>query len=237
MRIRQLIKDIAARSPIAITRNELYDRLTEKVIKKVCHANSVCVDIGANEGKILSMFIRHCPHSIHYAFEPIPPLYHLLKRKYSSAARIYELAISDTEGKADFNYVTTDPAYSGLLKRKYDKPEQDETIVVKTATLNTIIPATESIRLIKLDIEGGEYNALSGASRLLQSHPYILFEFGKAGAEAYKITPAMMYKFLTSRQYHINLLPGFLKRTAPLELDVFEYYYTSGKAYFFIAYP
>jgi FkbM family methyltransferase len=237
MRIRQFIKDIAARSPIAITRNELYDRLTEKVIKKVCHAKSVCVDIGANEGKILSMFIRHCPHATHYAFEPVPALYHLLKRKYSSAAKIYELAISDKNGTANFNHVITDPAFSGLLKRKYDKPEQDETIVVKTATLDTIIPTTESIRLIKLDIEGGEYDALSGASRLLQSNPYVLFEFGKAGAEAYKITPAMMYHFLISRHYHINLLKDFLKGTAPLEFDVFEYYYTSGKAYFFIAYP
>lgn len=237
MHIRKLIKNIAAHSPIPITKNEYYNRLTEKVIEKVCIDNCVCVDVGANEGKILNMFTKHAPNAIHYAFEPIPMLYHLLKRKYSSAAKIFDIALSDHAGMSNFNYVISDPAYSGLKKRAYDKPETDEQIEVKTATLDSIIPSNESIKLIKLDIEGGEYNALRGAANILESsHPYILFEFGRAGGEAYHVSPGMMYELLKSFKYKINLLQRFLRQAPELSLHAFKEYYTNSKEYFFIAY-
>jgi FkbM family methyltransferase len=238
MKIRKFLKKLVAYSPVAVTKNERYDRLTQQIIQKVCHANSICIDVGANEGKILSMFIKNCPGAIHYAFEPIPPLYYLLKRKYASAAHISDIAIAANAGISNFNYVTTDPAYSGLKKRAYDKPEEDTQIVVNTATLDSIIPLSACIKLIKLDIEGGEYHALKGATRILQSsRPYILFEFGKAGAEAYNITPKMLYDLLYGMQYNINLLHLFLKDAPALSLPGFTRCYTTGQEYFFIAYP
>ena len=166
MHFKKYLKNIATHFPIPLTTNEYYDRLTEKIIKKVCNQRSACIDVGANEGKILSMFVKHCPFGRHYAFEPIPHLYFSLKRKYGSAVTIYKLALSNHTGESNFNFVLTDPAYSGLKKRDYDKPEKDEMIQVETAKLDDIINPNQPIQLIKLDIEGGEYNALSGAVNL-----------------------------------------------------------------------
>ncbi|WP_207492587.1 FkbM family methyltransferase [Aridibaculum aurantiacum] len=237
MSVRNFLKKIAALLPFPLTKNEYYDRLTERVIRRVCKADSTCVDVGANEGKILALFIRHCPASMHYAFEPIPFLYHKLKRRYSSAAHIHPLAISNKSGTSSFNYVITDPAYSGLLKRPYDKPEKDEIIEVATATLDEVIPASEKIDLVKLDIEGGEYHALQGASNLLQAHhPHILFEFGKGGSDAYGITPAMMYAFLKSKNYRLNTLPRFLSNKPPLTHPQFEQHFHKRSTFFFIAF-
>jgi len=236
--LKKLLKRLAAHSPVALTKNEYYDRLTLRVIKRVCSEDSICIDVGANEGKILTLFTRYAPRAVHYAFEPIPSLYELLKRKYTSAVRVYCYALAAKNGSASFNHVITDPAYSGLQKRRYDKPERDETITVKTARLDDIIPADVNIKLIKMDIEGGEYNALEGATKTLQrSKPYLLFEFGKAGAEAYNVTPIMMYERLQLLGYNINTLPRFLNKALPLTCLQFQQFFAGGAVYFFIAYP
>lgn len=237
MLTRKFLKRIASLFPIPLTTNELYDRLTFKVIKQVCRQDTVCIDVGANEGKILQMFISTCGEKLHYAFEPIPALYHQLKRKYGSAANIYNLAVGNTSGTSKFNYVITDPAYSGLKKRSYDRIEKEESIEVQVCTLDEIIPHNIPIRLIKLDIEGGEYDALQGAKAILvDSRPYLLFEFGKAGAEAYGVTPQMMFNYLDFFAYRINTLSRFLQKKAPLTLSVFSKFFQTGSEYFFIAF-
>ena len=236
MHFKKYLKNIATHFPIPLTTNEYYDRLTEKIIKKVCNKRAACIDVGANEGKILSMFVKHCPFGRHYAFEPIPHLYFSLKRKYGSAVTIYKLALSNHTGESNFNFVLTDPAYSGLKKRDYDKPEKDEMIQVETAKLDDIINPDQPIQLIKLDIEGGEYNALSGAVNLLRKHhPTILFEFGKPGAAAYNISTAMMFDFFNEHQYKIYTMPHFLQQKNPLTLLQFEDCFKHGKPFFFIA--
>jgi FkbM family methyltransferase len=236
--LKQLLKKIAGLSPVPLTRNEYYDRLTKKVIKKVCSKNSVCIDVGANNGKILQLFVKNCALATHYAFEPIPDLYYLLKRKFDSACRIYDVALSNYTGISCFNYVTTDHAYSGLIKRSYDKPEQDTTIEVKVDLLDNIIPNNATITLIKIDVEGAEYNVLEGAVKTIERcKPLILFEFGKGGSDAYEITPQKIFAFLDAYNFHINLLPNFLKNHPPLTINQFINEYNKGKEYFFVAYP
>lgn len=229
---------MAAFSPIPLSKNQYYDRLTERVIKKVCSKNSVCIDAGANNGKILALFIKHSPNTLHYAFEPLPQLYKLLVRKYGSASQVYKVALSNKKGMSDFNAVISDPAYSGLKKRPYDNPEKDEIIQVKTDLLDNIIEPGVIITLLKLDVEGGEYDILLGAKRIItESRPYILFEFGKGGSDAYHVSSNMMYNFFSSFGYQVNLLDKFLKKAPPLALHEFDSEYHKGKEYFFIAYP
>ncbi len=237
MRIRQILKKIAALSPVPLTTNEYYDRLSEKVIRKVCTKTSICIDAGANEGKILAMFIRHCPQALHYAFEPIPSLHFLLKRKYSSAANIFNIALSNTKGVSFFNHVLTNPAYSGLVKRSYDKDETDERIQVATNTLDNLIPTHQQITFIKLDIEGGEFNALLGAFNIItRDAPFILFEFGKVGAEAYNVKAEDMFFLMERHEYNISTLPQFLHNKGALTLSEFINCFERNKPYVFLAY-
>lgn len=236
--LRSILKYIAGFSPLPLTKNEYYDRLTEQVIKKVCNKNSVCVDVGANKGRILSMFIKHCPQALHYAFEPIPHLYFLLVRKYGSAAKIFKVALSDKKGSSTFSYVIDDDAYSSLKLRQFQKHVTTEKINVEKDCLDNLITGDINVRLIKLDIEGGEYDALLGSQKTIKRcKPYILFEFGKGGADAFNVSPQMMYDFFTSHGYKISLLTRFLKSQSPLTLSAFEDEYEKGKEYFFIAQP
>jgi FkbM family methyltransferase len=234
--LRKLIKYFAALSPFPLTKNEYYDRLTEKVIKKVCIKDSVCIDVGANKGKILRLFIRHCPNAIHFAFEPIDALYFLLVRKYGSAARIFKIALSNKKALVDFSHTINNAAYSSLIQRKDIAQMVTKQIEVETDCLDNLIPANTKVSFIKLDVEGGEYHALVGAEKTIaRCKPYILFEFGKGGADAFKISPVMIFNFLSGLGYEVNLLKHFLKNEKGFTLNSFSKEYEKGNEYFFIA--
>jgi FkbM family methyltransferase len=236
--LRQLLKKLVYFSPVPLTRNDYYDRVTEKVIKKVCAEDSVCIDVGANNGKIVQLFIKHCPSATHFAFEPIPSLYYLLKRKFDSACRVFNVALSNYTGTSSFNYVTTDPAYSGLKKRPYNKPQKDCLIDVKVDRLDNIIPGSTKIALIKIDVEGAEYNVIEGAIETIEHcRPVILFEFGKGGSDAYEITPSKMFTLLRGVALRVSLLSAYLKGQPPLTISQFIQEYEKGKEYFFVAHP
>lgn len=234
--LKRLLKNIASLSPFPYSKNDCYDRLTKQVIKKVCNRYSVCVDIGANEGRILHMFINHCSAVVHFAFEPIPDLYFRLTRKYGSAANIYKLAVSDKKGTSCFNYIVDDPAYSSLQARRFKHPKTIRQVDVKTDLLDNIIPSNIHVTLIKLDIEGGEFDALTGAAKLIdRCKPAILFEFGKGGADAFNVSPKMIFELFSAHGYKIYFLHTFLKTLPPLTLPACEAEYAKGREYFFIA--
>ena len=50
---------------------------------------------------------------------------------------------------------------------------------VAAETLDAIVPESETVRFIKLDIKGAEFDALQGARRILEKdRPLVVFEHG-----------------------------------------------------------
>src|ERR1043165_3472046 len=156
--MKRLLKRLLQYSPVALTKNQHYDRLTKKVIRVVCKPNSNCIDVGCHKGEILDLMCAAAPQGHHWGFEPIPVLYEALKSKYAGTqCTISPIALSNVEGEAQFNYVTSNPSYSGLLRRKYDRPnEEDTSIKVHTARLDEVLPQNYIADLIKIDVEGAE---------------------------------------------------------------------------------
>ena len=237
--IKNIAKKLQAALPFAISKNEVYDRSTHKIISSHCKQDSVCIDIGANEGKILKWMIKTAPLAKHYAFEPIPSLYQQLKLKYGNQAIIFPIALSNQKGMSKFNHVTTNNALSGFKKRPYKSSHQEKTIEVATDLLDHMIDEVEKISLIKIDVEGGEWNVLKGASKtILHSKPIILFECGKIGGELYGYSGSDMYLLFNDFfGYQIYTLKGWLHAKKELSYPEFEKFYETGKEYFFLAAP
>ena len=235
--IKKLFKQLHRFSPIAFTKNEQYDKQTKQILKKVCKSNSICIDVGAHNGKILQLMMKTAPEAQHYAFEPIPELFQGLKKKFRKNAKVYCVALSDKKETTSFNLVLTDFAYSGLKKRTYDKKEKDTSIFVETELLDAIIPANTKISLIKMDVEGAELLVMKGALKTIQqSQPILLFEFGKAGADAYQYNDTELFQFIQEIVgYRIFTLKDWLKNNPPLSLSDFSNYYQNGKEFFFLA--
>jgi FkbM family methyltransferase len=216
--------------------NTRYDLETIEIIKGLDAATN-CIDIGAHKGDILKYIIKYAPQGAHFAFEPLPDLYNDLQKKYGKLCKVYPYALSDTEGNATFNYVTTNPAYSGLKKRRYDRPEEDSTINVEVRKLDTLIPDNLPIGFLKIDVEGAEFGVLKGALSLLSRwKPVIVYEQGLGGSDIYGTSPEAFFDFMSALGYQISLMEYYLSKKQPLTRDEYCHHFKKGYNYYFIAY-
>jgi len=231
-------KSLLKKSPVALTKNHRYDKQTKKIIQQL-PPDSNCIDIGCFKGEILDLMLQSAPEGHHFGIEPIPVLFKKLEEKYSANTHctILNCAASNTSGQADFNYVITNPSYSGLLKRDYDKAhEEDTSIRVQTERLDTLIPSDIRIDLIKIDVEGAELRVLEGASRIIEKdHPVVIFEHGVGASEYYGSSPAKLFDFFQSRSMKISNLGAFLKSAPPLSLEAFDRQYRNKENFYFVA--
>jgi FkbM family methyltransferase len=248
MIVKEFVKSVLKFSGIAITQNQKYDRDTEKIIKLVCRNDSNCIDIGCHKGEMMDIFIENAPLGTHFGFEPIPAFATELSQKYQNTKipkyqntkiKIFNLALSDKKGTAEFNYVVSNPAYSGLKKRKYDrKNEIDQTISVKIDLLDDQIGNNVKIDIIKIDVEGAEYGVLNGANKIIKNFlPVILFEHGLGASDVYGTTPTIIYQFMEKHNYNLSTLKRWLDNKESLKLQEFENHYYQLGEFFFIAYP
>ncbi len=238
--MKETIKKILKALPIAFTQNQRYDRLTRQVIRKVCRRGSNTLDVGCHKGEILDLFLLAAPEGLHYGFEPIPDLFQGLQAKYGAnpQCRIFDIALSDKKGEASFNYVVSNPSYSGLLKRKYDRPNETDTLItVRTERLDDVLPPDFQVDMLKIDVEGGELLVLEGArATLKRCKPVVIFEHGLGASEIYGSTPDKVFDLLEDAGLRVSLLDRFLRDAAPLSREAFSKEYHERSNYYFVAY-
>jgi len=238
-KIKRVLKSILIFFHLDLTKNLKYDRLTKKILKKVLTEKSNCIDIGCHEGEILEIICKYSPKRKHIAFEPIPFLYDRLTTKFTNNnVNFYPYALSDIEENTTFNIVKNALGHSGLKKRNYDvKKPNIEKIEVNVKVLDTILDMSQKIDLIKIDVEGAEFNVLKGAKRILkENRPMIIFEFGIGASNFYKVNPVEVYKFLIEKMgLKLYTLKSFLKSKSSLTLTEFKDHYRLNDKFYFIA--
>jgi len=223
-----------------IDKNVFYNSLTDLIFRKILKDTSTCVDVGCHRGSILQIMMKYSANGKFFAFEPLPQQYKYLQEIYgnSKGVSVYNIALSDIAGESSFNYVISNPEYSGLIKRSYDRPtEEDTQITVKTDLMDNLLTDVK-IDLIKVDVEGAELQVFRGAKELIKrDKPAIIFEHGLGAADCYGTTPEDVYDLLNGYcGLDINLLDGFLVKKQPLSKSAFCEQFYKGLNYYFMAY-
>lgn len=236
--MKDFLKKILKLLPIPLTKNHKYDLQTKKIINRLSE-DSNCIDVGCYKGEILDLIIQAAPYGNHFGIEPIPRQYDFLTSKFKKNpnCKILNLAAANKSGVTSFNYVITNPSYSGIRKREYDRTgEKDTTIEVETELLDNIIPTNLKIDLIKIDVEGAELLVLKGASKIIsQYRPLVIFEHGLGASDYYDTSPNNVYKYFKSKSMKVSTLGSFLKGRESLSLDEFNDQYYNRTNYYFIA--
>lgn len=189
-----------------------YEQLLETFYKGLLSPGDACIDVGAHTGRhTLPMARCVTPGGRVFAFEPIPAIATELSEKLSASpdinriVKLTQCALAEVSGEADFTLVSTNPAYSGLLPRHYDREEQTQIVRVALRRLDDLIAEIPSIRFIKVDCEGAELRVLRGASALLKrDRPTVSFECGDASLESYDYDAGDIFDFWSMHGYGVQ---------------------------------
>lgn len=186
-----------------------FEQATFALYDAVLRPGDTAVDVGANLGHHTYAMSRICGVAGRvFSFEPVPDL--LLKAQTHSAhfkdIQWINKAVSSEQGVADFHYFPVEHGWSGF------QPKEDvlgmETFMVPVTTLDDEINGP--VHLIKLDIEGAEFDALRGASRILREHgPVIIFESARSEAgRQFNYTADEFFEFFEGLGYQIYFISG-----------------------------
>jgi FkbM family methyltransferase len=126
------------------------------------HPCPVILDCGANLEVATLYFKRRFPRARIVAFEPNPDMFALLQENISmnclADVSAEKVAVAAQEGEATFVRPTiADP---GSFITHNGVPDGVDSVTVPTVRLSTAVNRLGSVDLLKLDIEGSEYEVL-----------------------------------------------------------------------------
>ena len=161
--------------------------------------NPIIFEIGCNDGEDTEQFLKEFKNIKLHCFEPDPRAIKQFKQRINDKrCSLHEVAISNNDGKADFNLSNSDPTKlwtpkeiganwnkSSSLKKPYMHLHFhrwcffDKTIKVKTTKLDTFIKKNNinNIDFIWADVQGAEKDLIEGAKKALTITQYFYTEF------------------------------------------------------------
>lgn len=151
------------------------------LIAKYLKKGDVFVDVGANIGQH-SMFAASIVGNSGkvYSFEPIPYIYNQLLdsvkiNHFESIVDAYNIALGE-EGKTETLHIETNNVGGSSIIGPHGKDNKEIIINIKKG--DAMLGNIKHINMVKIDVEGYEYEVLAGMQKTLAIHkPIIILEF------------------------------------------------------------
>lgn len=133
--------------------------------------------------------------TIYRALLLLPVIHVLMLFSFSFWVLIYQLV-----GRLDNSAVSATGAKLAF------KSNEEIAFQVRTVPLDEVIPASERVLLLKIDVQGWEYHVLKGASKLLSRKgsqaPYLIYEEDERLLQASNSSAKEIRDFLRTVGYH-----------------------------------
>lgn len=135
------------------------------------------VDVGANRGEYSRTVLRHAPYAKVVAFEPLVGCMHelaVMQQQYGLHRFVARnVAVGAEAGEALIHFGENDSEWASLATElpAYADAANVNSARVGVTTLDSQFLLDERIHLLKIDVEGLEYEVLQGAERLIKENP------------------------------------------------------------------
>mgnify|MGYP001953003706 CR=1 FL=1 len=207
------------------------------VIQNFIREGDTVFDVGACGGGWSMGVSEHCENVVIHLFEPSPGIYqHLLvpnlsKENCSSSFIFNNCALADTEQVKTFYHYDSNPFLSTLYRRNDAEKQfnipQPSSFPVFATTLDLYCnkAGVERIQFLKIDVEGGEFDVLKGASQLLANGniDVMQFEYGGTYVDA-GITLQQIFSYLHGFRYEVYKIHPNGLQYMPVFLNEYEDY-------------
>jgi FkbM family methyltransferase len=144
------------------------------------------IDVGANQGQWIGALLHLLPITEVWIFEPNPDALKICQKRIGKRPGIkyFDMALGETVGKITLHVTAASNFASALqprvefLEKHYSKNAARivSSKQVEVTTLDSIVPESKSVDLLKIDVQGFERAVLSGARTVLTKTRCVLIE-------------------------------------------------------------
>jgi len=166
--LKNLLKDLAQKAGVYVASTERFGIDVELDLIRLTATNPLktIFDVGANFGQTAQRFSGQFPNAAIFSFEPVSTSFVRLQETVKPLAKVkaFNIGIGDEPGSATINLHLN--AGSNSL-RPAPGAKGTEEITIDTLDHFSASHGTDTIDLLKIDVEGFELPVLRGASILL----------------------------------------------------------------------
>ena len=186
-----------------------------RLIKQHLPPDGIFIDIGANIGSFTLVAARIAPRGKVHAFEPSD--HHFTRLSKNVGLNHFENVVLNKQGLNDKTECATLflPSLSGEMNNSgaaslyssTDVPGMQVTEEVELITLDDYVQANKinQVDLIKIDIEGAEFNALKGSIETLKRfRPIVLMELDLDNMQRAQCSPNEILDFWHTLNYRVG---------------------------------
>ncbi len=164
-----------------VYRNGIYHGVAASIEHEKLFKNynfNTVIDIGANKGQFALLARKSFPNADIYSFEPLSKPSKILNKLFLSDAntKIFNYAIGPKIGTQTINVSNSDDSSSlleitDLQNKIFPGTQKLKTEEIRVSTLDNLISKNDlkSLALLKLDVQGYEYEALLECKEILDS--------------------------------------------------------------------
>ena len=198
-----------------------FEFIIEMIYSKTLGEGDLSIDGGVKDGlHTFPMYKSVGSTGFVLGFEALPHLTDVINSKILSEninnIKIVNKAIGCNIGVTNFTYLPDAVGYSGIKERSGIPEHALKNLVNLRVPLTTmdhevsVLNLPKAVRFIKLDLEGGEYDALVGASSIMQNHgPLIVFENGlDSSSKIYGYDKESWFTLFKNNEYKVYDLFG-----------------------------
>jgi FkbM family methyltransferase len=191
----KLESDDLRSAPIVALPCGVYEKGVEKVLEVFLSSAENFLDLGANIGFYSMFAVSINPRIRVMAFEPNPEVRkrlfgNLLINRVLTQVYVIPFGVSSNAGIAEFFVPPKSGTGAGSLRNLHAEEGEPVRFQVELHTIDEIFDTSSRIDVVKMDIEGAEFQAILGGEKLIASQqPVIVIELLRKWMEPFGSHP------------------------------------------------
>ena len=148
---------------------DINDKKNLEYIEKIITEGDILVDVGANQGLYTSFFLNKIGATGKIiSVELHPTTFGTLSEKFLENKNVITMnrAVSDVDGYIEY-FAGVDSYTNNIIGHDMSFKKNSKIGDIESVRLDTLLKEMESIKLVKIDVEGAEHMVLEGMSGIV----------------------------------------------------------------------